>query len=443
MTRLGKDQIVTIHVLDDLRPRNGAAGQQGMSNVQIAGMLGVSEGSVRYHLRRRVQQATDGRSGKQSLIERHGLEAAVAHWWQDQLEQLSCTSGGGDRSPNATVLWQWLVDEHNYPGSCKSVRKYVRGRFDRPKLRPFRRVETPPGAQTQSDWLEMTIDFADLGQTKVYGFLMTLSHSRKSALVWSTSMDQLAWHRVHNEAFRRLGGVAAINRIDNLKTGISHGAGAWSTINPRYQAYARLMGFHVDAHEPRQPQQKGKVERRVRWVKSMGFDRVCFDDLEHLQSFSDAKIEALDHKRQCPATGKTVAETWEAEKKLLRQLPGVLPEPFDLIRRCKVHKDCTIRFEGRTYTVPFAYMDQTLEVRGGAEVVQIVDSAKGEIVQQYPRHTDQRVLIDPSCYEGPATDRVQAPKPLGRVSRALQRVMDEQPEVRSVELYAQLAEVCR
>jgi hypothetical protein len=43
---------------------------------------------------------------------------------------------------------------------------------------------------------------------------MVLSHSRKTAVVWSLSMDQLAWHHVHNEAYRRLGGVAAVNRID-------------------------------------------------------------------------------------------------------------------------------------------------------------------------------------------------------------------------------------
>jgi hypothetical protein len=48
---------------------------------------------------------------------------------------------------------------------------------------------------------------------------MVLSHSRKEAVVWSRSMDQLAWHHVHNEAYLRLGGVAAVNRIDNLKTG--------------------------------------------------------------------------------------------------------------------------------------------------------------------------------------------------------------------------------
>jgi hypothetical protein len=38
-------------------------------------------------------------------------------------------------------------------------------------------------------------------------------------------MDQLAGHHVHNEAYRRLGGVAAVNRIDNLKSGIATGCG--------------------------------------------------------------------------------------------------------------------------------------------------------------------------------------------------------------------------
>ena len=62
-------------------------------------------------------------------------------------------------------------------------------------------------------------------------------------------MDQLAWHHVHNEAYRRLGGVAAVNRIDNLKTGVARGCGAWGVVNDQYRAYARALGFHVDACE--------------------------------------------------------------------------------------------------------------------------------------------------------------------------------------------------
>jgi hypothetical protein len=49
------------------------------------------------------------------------------------------------------------------------------------------------------------------------------------------------------KVFRSLGGVAAVNRIDNLKTGIARGCGAWGKINEQYRIYAQIMGFHVDA----------------------------------------------------------------------------------------------------------------------------------------------------------------------------------------------------
>jgi hypothetical protein len=78
---------------------------------------------------------------------------------------------------------------------------------------------------------------------------MVLSHCRKEAVVWSRSTDQLAWHQVHNQAYRRLGGVAAVNRIDNLKTGIARGCGAWGQVNAQYRTSAKALGFHVDGPE--------------------------------------------------------------------------------------------------------------------------------------------------------------------------------------------------
>jgi hypothetical protein len=69
-------------------------------------------------------------------------------------------------------------------------------------------------------------------------------------------MDQLAWHHAHNEAFRRLGGVPATLRIDNLKTGIGWGAGPWGEINLAYRSYARSLCFHIDACLPRCPEDK-------------------------------------------------------------------------------------------------------------------------------------------------------------------------------------------
>ncbi len=407
MAKLTREQIVTIEVLQ----------QRGQSQSQTARILGVSEGAVRYHLRRAQDGATDGRR-KPSRIEQLALTEAVAHWWQGQVQIL-----GQQRPPSVQLLHEFLRAEHGYNGSYKSVRKFVRTRYGRPPIRPFRRVETPPGAQSQSDWGEFRrVDLGDPdGPTTVYAFVMVLSHSRKEAVVWSRSMDQLAWHHVHNEAYRRLGGVAAVNRIDNLKTGIAHGCGAWGQINEQYRVYARTLGFHIDAC----------VEGRH------------FDGLEGLQAWTDADRTARAGKRICPATGLSVAASWEAEKPLLRPLPEFLPEPFDLVKTAPVHKDCMVHFEGRSYPVPFLYVGREVEVRGCSGRVQVVDPRTAQVLRCYPRHTPERILIDESCYEGPGTAEVIPPRPLGRMARKLQEIASLPVERRPMDLYAALAEVAR
>src|SRR5947199_22320 len=82
----------------------------------------------------------------------------------------------------------------------------------------------------QPDWGELAGSDIGRGPQALYAFVMVLSHSRKEVVVWSERMDQLAWHHAHNEAFRRLGGVPAVLRIDNLETGIAEGAGPWGRV---------------------------------------------------------------------------------------------------------------------------------------------------------------------------------------------------------------------
>ena len=186
MAQLTREQIVTIQVLH----------QRGQPATRTARLLGVTEGTVRYHRRRALEGAADGRR-KPSQVEQAGLAEVVEHWWHAQAEAL-----GDGRPPSVQLLHDYLREEYGYRGSYKSVRKVVRARFGRPRLRPFRRVETPPGAQTQSDWGEFRgVDLGDPeGPATVYAFVMVLSHCRKHAVVWSRTTDQLAWHHVHNEA---------------------------------------------------------------------------------------------------------------------------------------------------------------------------------------------------------------------------------------------------
>jgi hypothetical protein len=112
------------------------------------------------------------------------------------------------------------------------------------------------------------------------------------------------------------------------------------------------------------------------------------------------------------------------------------------VKACQVHKDCTLRFEGRTYAVPFEYVHKTLEVRGCSGFLQIVHRETGEVVKQYPRGTVERLLIDQDCYEG-ESDAVASPRPLGKISRKLEEFAAEPVQLRSIEMYAQLAEVVR
>src|SRR5258708_18188303 len=133
---LTREQIVTIEVLQ----------QHGQSQSHTARILGVSEGAVRYHLRRARDGASDRRQ-KPSRIEQRDLAEVVAHWWQAQAEVL-----GQQRPPSVQLLHEFLPAEYGYDGSYKSVRKFVRARYGRPPVRPFRRAGTPAAGQTRSHW---------------------------------------------------------------------------------------------------------------------------------------------------------------------------------------------------------------------------------------------------------------------------------------------------
>jgi transposase len=116
--------------------------KQGHSQSAVARMLGVSEGTVRYHQRRSASGAVDGRTtqvGKAAAV-----AEAIAHWRSQQ-------QAG---RVNLAALHDWLKREHGYNGSLKSVQRYWRRTFPAPAIRARRRVETPMGAQAQVDWAE-------------------------------------------------------------------------------------------------------------------------------------------------------------------------------------------------------------------------------------------------------------------------------------------------
>jgi transposase len=375
------------------------------------------------------QEAPDGRSAKALMASAYA--EAISAWRERQ-------AGG----VNLVALHHFLQAEHGYPGSLKSVQRYYKRAYPAPAIRARRRVETPAGAQAQVDWAHFPGVWVDGAPTDLLALHMVLSFSRKEAIIWSPSKNMLAWLSCHSRAFERLGGVAATVRVDNEKTAVVRGAGAWGVINPTYRRYANALRFHVDACPPRQPRFKGKVERKVSDQRlSLNPYGERFADLAALQTWTDQRLADRAARRTCPATGSSVEEAWRMERELLTPLPDPLFEPFDAAVLAEVGIDCLVPFEGRQYSVPFRFVGQTVEVRGVAGAVEVWKA--GERIARHERHTSQRILLLQSHYDGPSTTGVVAPPPLGRMGARIQELAAAPAPMRSIEFYAALAEVAR
>lgn len=384
--------------------------QAGHSVRSTAEKLDVAESTLRYRLKRRREQAEDGRHHQPAACTPH---AGVIQAWIDAQPEAE------GRPDPVMSLYEQLVNEHDFTGSYKAVWRYVRRRRPPPKIRPKRRVETRPGSQAQLDWATLRVYVADLGGwTSLSAFLMGLSYSRMGSLQWSVDQSQLSWLACHNRAFQFLEGLPWSVRIDNLKTAVAAGGGPWAVLNETYTSYARQLGFVVDCCRVRQASDKGKIERRVRDVKT-GLLRADerFDSLLHLQQTTDNRLLDRADRRICPVTGQSVLQSWRQEQSVLYPLPMTWPTPFDVQVSRPVGTDGLVAFEQRQYAVPFPFVGRSVEVRGCPQTVEIYGDGRRLIT--YPRHTACRLLIDQSCYEGEATDRVESPTPLGRIGQAI------------------------
>lgn len=399
MTVLRQEQIV---MMDEMIRAERVSGRQA------AALLQVTEGALRYRRKRLASGARDRRAEQATAVD--GFEAAVTM----VLDALAPTAPEG-RPICGRLVFEALVRDHDFRGSYPALIRYLRRRRGRSPVRAVRRVELPPGMQAQHDWLEERVTLAG-SAVRLFGLLGTLAHSRGSALWLGLRMTQVAWQAGHAALFQSYGGVPRVVRIDNLKTAVAAGAGPSAVFTPAFQAFATSCGFTIDPCRVRTPRDKGKVERRVRVIHTALaplFGR-SWTDLAPLQAAVTGRLAELEARLRCPATGTSIAEARRAEQGALLPLP-VVGEPFDLIVARRVHRDALVSFEGRQYSVPFAWVGRDVEVLGTARHV-VVRAAGGEIAR-HPRHTAARLVLEPTHYDGASTTDVVAPPPLGRRGR--------------------------
>jgi transposase len=345
------------------------------SNSEIARRLGVTEGAVRYRVKKALLGKGDGRRLKPSSLERY--RAVIEQWGKDYEDDR--------RRPTLKTLFEWLRRDQGYGGSYDAFRRYIQKHC--PQFRKkgaWIRVETPPGALSFVDWKEdLLVQMGRAGNwVKLQALCFALGFSRKMAVCFSARKDLESFVHGHQEAFREFGGLPQVVRTDCLRSAILRWQGVDSVLNESYRRYMHGLGVEVFPARPGAPEDKGKMEKRIRDLFGrLDFRHRVFSDMAELQAQTDALLTQLEKEWRCGATGLSVAESFAYEKQHLRALPSVFPVLPLKEMRTRVRRDGTVYFDGNYYQLPGAFRDRTvLCVNTGQE---IVVWHEGEVLERF------------------------------------------------------------
>lgn len=181
---------------------------------------------------------------------------------------------------NAQAIYQDLVDQFGFEHRYNSVKRFVRGMKVRDPER-FDVLESPPGEEAQVDFGQGALTLKSPGKYgRPYLFVMTLKYSGKSfrKVVWKA--DQETWARLHEEAFRTLGGSVTYVVLDNLKQGIVRPDLYEPKLNAVYAAMLAHYGAVADACRVGDPNRKGTVESAIGHTQSTALKGKKFESIE-------------------------------------------------------------------------------------------------------------------------------------------------------------------
>jgi transposase len=195
---------------------------------------------------------------------------------------------------SAQVIYQHLVEAHHYTGSYDSVKRYVRHLKRSLPKRVVGVMHHAPGEEAQVDYFRGALTLhPDTGRyQRPWVFRMTLCHSRHGyeEPVWT--LDPFTFLRLHEGAFRDLGGVVQVVRHDNLAAGVSRACFHDPDSNVKYLAFAQHWGFTPLPTRPYSPTENGKQERAGGYCKHNAYRKdQRFESLEdhklHLQRWNE------------------------------------------------------------------------------------------------------------------------------------------------------------
>lgn len=247
-----------------------------------------------------------------------------------------------------------------FRGSYSTVKRYV-AKLKR-KENIFVRIHTNPGEEAQVDFGYLGMSRDDSGSNKkTWIFNMRLSYSRLDYYEKVYDQKVETFIRCHINAFEFFGGVPEYVKIDNVKAAILEANFYEPIYQQMYKDFADYYNFKPLPCRVASPNDKGKVESGIKFVKGNFFKGRAFTggtDLDiRLRNWNIEK-----NLRIHGTTRKVPREIFlEEEKTCLSPLP---PVRFSLakISTRKVYHDCHIYVDYNYYSVPYEYVGKTVDV---------------------------------------------------------------------------------
>lgn len=267
-----------------------------------------------------------------------------------------------------------MLCERGYAGSAVQVRRRIRQLQlrPRPQSEAFFRLETLPGEQGQVDWAYFGTVREGNCERKVWLLVIVLSWSRAVHVHFSYEQDAAAVLRGHMEAFEAFGGVPRILLYDNMKTVVLEREGDAIRFHPRL---LELAGHYLFSPQPcnfARGNEKGRVERRIRDLRTSFFAGRRFLGIEDMREQFVRWRDEVAHRRPCPSSPElSVAEALAAERPRLLCVPEGRVNA-EQVRDMVARKQPYLSFDTNLYSIPHELVGVPVQLRASDEHVRVL-----------------------------------------------------------------------
>ncbi len=225
----------------------------------------------------------------------------------------------------ASRLYQ-MAYERGYRGSQSHFRRMVARERPRPVPEAYLRLKTLPGDQAQVDWAHFGKVRIGRAERRLMGFVMVLSYSRRIFLRFHLDAGMGNFLRGHIAAFEAWQGVPRELWYDNLSSVVAERRGDLVRYNGQFLRFAGHYLFHPRPVALARGNEKGRVERAIRYARDSFFAARKWRDIDDLNAQALAWCDGIAaDRRWVEDRSITVREAFEKERGALLALPG---DPF-------------------------------------------------------------------------------------------------------------------